>query len=567
MAVRRTPYEGAFVTYGSEKLGEMLVASGLVTEEQLGKALDDQTRDGGRLGEQLVRNLVVTEEQIAATLAAQKGLSHVNLASYPIDTLAATLLPERIARRRMMLPIGFSEDSVLLAMSNPLDIEAIDDVELRTKRKVVPVVASPTQIRYAIEKYVVGAEAFRDELETISLNEPDEDEGIAQIDTMPVVRTVNRILRDAVREGASDVHIEPSEKDVRVRYRVDGVLRDAKDLPRKAAAGVLSRVKVMADMDIAERRLPQDGRIGLRVDDRSVDLRVASLPTRYGESLVIRILNSSLSFRSLEDLGMSEVALNRFTSLLAHPFGSILVSGPTGSGKSTTLYAALNRISYPSRKIITVEDPIEYVMEGITQVAINPRIGLTFAAGLRTILRSDPDVVMVGEIRDPETAEIAVRAALTGHLVLSSIHTNDAPSALTRLADMEVPPYVTSSSILGVVAQRLVRRLCDACKKPTAYSWDALVAAGFDEAEAMGMEVYEPHGCNVCRNTGYKGRIGIYEVMVVDEHITRAFLRSAPSEELRCIALEGGMVPMKQDALDKVAVGLTSLDEIARVVV
>jgi type IV pilus assembly protein PilB len=555
------------VTQGSEKLGEMLVASGLVTEDQLGKALDDQARGGGRLGEQLVRNLIVTEEQIAATLAAQKGLSHVNLASYPVDPLAATLLPERVARRRTMLPIGFSEDSVLLAMSNPLDIEAIDDVELRTKRKVVPVVASPTQIRYAIEKYVVGAEAFRDELEMISLDEPAADDGIAEIDAMPVVRTVNRILRDAVREGASDIHIEPNEKDVRVRYRVDGVLRDAKDLPRKAAAGVLSRVKVMADMDIAERRLPQDGRIGLRVDDRTVDLRVASLPTRYGESLVIRILNSSLSFLSLEDLGMSEVALDRLVSLLSHPFGSILVSGPTGSGKSTTLYAALNRISDPSRKIITVEDPIEYMMDGITQVAINPRIGLTFAAGLRTILRSDPDVVMVGEIRDPETAEISVRAALTGHLVLSSIHTNDAPSALTRLADMEVPPYVTSSSILGVVAQRLVRRLCDACKRPTAYSWDALVSAGFDEAEAVGLEVYEPHGCDVCRNTGYKGRIGIYEVMVVDEHITRAFLRSAPSEEIRCIALENGMVPMKRDALDKVSVGLTSLDEVARVVV
>ncbi len=551
---------------GPEKLGEILVTSGLVTEEQLAKALDEQTREGGRLGEQLVRSLVVTEEQIAAALAAQKGLSHVSLAAYPVDAFAASLLPERVARRRVMLPIGFSGDDILLAMSNPLDIEAIDDVEMRTKRKVIPVVASSTQIRYAIEKYVVGAEAFRDEIETVSL-EAFDDEGIAEIDTMPVVRTVNRILRDAVREGASDIHIEPAERAVRVRYRIDGVLRDAKDLPRKAAAGVLSRVKVMAEMDIAERRLPQDGRIGLRVDDRTVDLRVASLPTRYGESLVIRILNSSLSFLDLEDVGMSEVTLRRFLRLLAHPYGSILVAGPTGSGKSTTLYAALTRINDSTRKIITVEDPVEYVMAGTTQIAINPRIGLTFAAGLRTILRSDPDVVMVGEIRDPETAEISVRAALTGHLVLSSIHTNDAPSGLTRLSEMGVPPYVTSSSLLGVVAQRLVRRLCDACKQPTTCSWEELVAVGFEEDEAIGMNVYEPHGCSECRNTGYRGRIGVFEVMVVDDHITRAFLRSAPSEEIRSIALEGGMIPMKRDALDKVAIGLTSLDEVARAVV
>jgi type IV pilus assembly protein PilB len=555
------------VAHGPEKLGEILVTSGLVSEEQLAKALDDQTRDGGRLGEALVRNLVVTEEQIAAALAAQKGLSHVSLASYPVDAFAASLLPERVARRRVMLPIGFSGDDILLAMSNPLDIEAIDDVEMRTKRKVIPVVAAPTQIRYAIEKYVVGAEAFRDEVETIDFGDLEPDEGIADIDTMPVVRTVNRILRDAVREGASDIHIEPAEKEVRVRYRIDGVLRDAKDLPRKAAAGVLSRVKVMADMDIAERRLPQDGRIGLRVDDRTVDLRVASLPTRYGESLVIRILNSSLSFLDLEDLGMSEVTLRRFLRLLAHPYGSILVAGPTGSGKSTTLYAALNRINDSTRKIITVEDPVEYVMRGTTQIAINPRIGLTFAAGLRTILRSDPDVVMVGEIRDPETAEISVRAALTGHLVLSSIHTNDAPSGLTRLSEMGVPEYVTSSSLLGVVAQRLVRRLCDSCKQPTTCSWDELVAAGFEDDEAVGMSVYEPLGCSECRNTGYKGRIGVFEVMTVDDQITRAFLRNAPSEEVRRIALEGGMVPMKRDALDKVAIGLTSLDEIARTVV
>ncbi len=323
----------------------------------------------------------------------------------------------------------------------------------------------------------------------------------------------------------------------------------------------------MADMDIAERRRPQDGRIAVKMDDRPIDIRVASLPTPAGESLVLRILNTELMFRSIDDLGFDPGNRRRFDSLISRPYGALLVAGPTGSGKSTTMYAALQELNKPYRKIITVEDPIEYQMEGVVQVAINPKIGLTFATGLRTILRSDPDMVMVGEIRDPETAEIAVRSALTGHLVLSSIHTNDAPSALTRLTDMGVPPYITSSGLLGVVAQRLVRKLCDECKEPVAVSPAKMLAAGFTEEECEHITIYKAVGCDSCGGSGYRGRIAVFEIFEMDENMTRLFLERAPAEELRRLALQQGMVSLRRDALDKVAAGITSLEEIDRVVV
>jgi len=438
-------YAGGTVSYTREKLGELLVRVGLVSTDQLESALIEQVETGGKLGEILVRELVVSEDDIAQALAEQKGLGHVNLASVTVDRSAVVLLPVRMEKRRGVIPIGFNEGRLVLAMADPLDVEAIDEAELRTGFKVEPVVASHSQVQYAIEKYAVASDALQ-ELAQHELDSETDAEVDGEIEgDVPVVRIVNQLLREGVMDRASDIHFEPQEHGVRVRYRIDGVLQDVADLPKTSQPGLLSRIKVMADMDITERRRPQDGRIALRMDDRPLDLRVATLPTPLGESIVIRILNSGVSFHAIGELGLSAHNREILDRMITKPYGCILIAGPTGSGKTTTLYSVLQEINLPSRKIVTVEDPIEYQMEGLTQVAVNARISLTFAAGLRTILRSDPDVVMVGEVRDPETASIAVKAALTGHLVFSSIHTNDAPSALTRLSDMGVEPYVTSS--------------------------------------------------------------------------------------------------------------------------
>ncbi len=548
-----------------ERLGDILLANGLIRTGQLEEALRTQAEDGGKLGEILVRSLALTEDQIAGALASQKGLEHVSLTSYPIDRAVTALIPERMAKRRDVIPVAIEdEDTLILAMADPLDIESIDDVEMRTGMRVRPVVAAVSQVRHAIEKFVVSADVYQEMVD--SVEELDVEAEVNAAEDVPVVRLVNQLIRGAVQENASDIHIEPGRRSLTVRYRVDGVLRVVMELPLAARAGVLSRVKIMADIDIAEKRRPQDGRISVRIDERPVDIRVATVPTVYGESITMRILNSELSFHSIDDLGLTQDNLRCIRRMLQRPYGAILVTGPTGSGKSTTLYALLGVLSDPTRKVLTVEDPIEYQMAGVTQMAVNPRIGLTFAAGLRTILRADPDIVMVGEVRDPETAEIAVRASLTGHLVLSSLHTNDAPSALTRFSDMGVPPYITSSAVTGVIAQRLVRKLCPACKEKVKITGPRLVAAGFTAAESKKVEVFAPVGCDECGNTGYRGRIAVFEVMQLDEAIVQAYLEHAPAEELRQLALAAGMTPMRRDALDKVADGITSFEEIDRVV-
>ncbi|MCE5190982.1 MAG: Flp pilus assembly complex ATPase component TadA [Actinomycetia bacterium] len=555
------------MTYTRERLGELLLRSGRLTEKQLASALAIQAEDGGKLGQVLVRQLVLDEDDIARTLAEQKGLDYVSLTSYKIDREAVARIPDRVARRCLVIPIGYRDDSIILAMADPLDIETIDDVKVRTGMDVVPVVATSTQIQYAIEKYITSADAFQDVM--VSAEEDDIDAEVGEIDDdVPIVRLVNQLLREAVIDNASDIHIEPGDKSIRIRYRVDGVLHEVMQLPLSVKAGVISRVKIMADMNIAERRRPQDGRISIVINGRPIDLRVATLPTPAGESIVIRVLNHDMEMLTLEMLGMAPEHLKTMERFLARPYGAVLASGPTGSGKSTSLYAGLVRINQPTRKIITIEDPIEYRIPGITQMAVNPVIGLTFARMLRTVLRSDPDVVLVGEIRDAETAEIAVRAALTGHLMLSSIHTNDAPSALTRLVDMEVAPYITSSALVGVVAQRLARRLCPKCKKRMKVSREVLLAAGFSEAEvAGGLKLYAPVGCDDCTGTGYRGRIGLFEVMEMNDELERLFLRQAPSERLREAAIASGMVTLRRDALDKVASGITSLEEINRVII
>lgn len=554
--------------YTRERLGQLLVRAGLIDDMQLQACLDAQTREGGKLGEIIVRDLILTEDQIAQTLAEQKGLEHVNLAAYQIDKAVTTLLPVRIARKRHMMPIDIRNGMLIVAVADPLDVEALDEAELITGMKVIPVVAAATQMKMAVEKYVAGADAIQ-ELELIGDDDvKTEAEKRAEEDAdVVVVRIVNSLIREAVRERASDIHFEPSDTGVRVRYRVDGVLREMAGLPKRSQAELLSRVKVMAELDITERRRPQDGRFGIKVEDKHLDLRVATLPTPEGEAITLRILDSEIAFHSLEDVGLSGLDLEVIHRMLRRPYGAIFMSGPTGSGKSTTLYALMNEVNDPGRKIISVEDPVEYRMSDVTQIAVNTRIGLTFAAGLRTILRSDPDIVMVGEVRDPETAEMAVRAALTGHLVLTSIHTNDAPSALTRLTDMGVPPYITSSGLVGAIAQRLVRKLCPACKAPETISWDLLVAAGMTEEEAMGLVVYKAVGCPQCSMTGYRGRLGVFEIMEFDDHLQSLFLRNAASYELHEAAIAGGMRTLRRDALDKVKAGLTSLEEVDRVVI
>jgi len=550
-----------------EKLGELLQRIGLLSNDQLDDALSQQSMHGGRLGEILVRELILSEEHLAKALAEQKNLRQVDLASIEIDRNAASLLPIGMARLREVIPIGFREGKLVLAMSNPLDIEAIDETQLRTGHKVEPVVAAASQVRFAIDKYLIASNAL-EELGRRSLGVASDvlDEDMVEGD-VPVVRIVNQILRGAVRDGASDVHIEPGEHETRVRYRIDGVLQDIAGIPKASHAAVTARIKVLADMDITEHRRPLDGRVALRVDGMKVDVRVTTYPTRHGEGLVMRVLRADDSVRAIDEIGLLPATRDAIDRMLARPHGAILASGPTGCGKTTTVYSIMQMLNSPERKIITIEDPVEYEVNGITQIPVNNKAGLTFAVGLRTILRSDPDIVMVGEVRDPETATIAVRAALTGHLVLSTLHANDAPSTLTRLAELGVEPYLSSSALLGAIAQRLVRRLCHKCRKPQVIDIAELIALGYTSDEAYKVRPFEPVGCDACRGTGYRGRIGIYEVMEMNEELTRLRLEHAATERIRDAAIRSGMRSLRRDGLDKVASGITSIAEIMRVAV
>ncbi len=558
--------------YMRRRLGELLVGAGAISRDQLDQALGLQLRNGGRLGTILVEQRMLSEERLADVLAQQKGLERVDLATCPIDRDVVALLPERVARRRLIIPIGREDGAVVVAMADPLDLGAIDEIELRSGLKARVVVSTERDLRSAIEKYMSSNGAIQDALEAVSgpgSEEPARDAGhaIAAGPDAPMVRLVNQLIRDAISGRASDIHIEPGATEVVVRFRVDGVLHEATRLPRSASAEIASRIKIMADMNITERRRPQEGCIRTVVDGRGVDFRVTSLPAVHGESIVIRVLNQGLTPLELENLGLREDHLVQVRSLLARPYGAILFAGPTGSGKSMTQYAALRILNETSRKLITVEDPIQYQLAGVTQISVNPKLGLSMASGLRHAMRSDPDVVMVSELRDPETAEIAMHGALTGHLVLSSIHTSDAPSALSRLADMKVAPFVTSSAVLAVIGQRIVRRLCPECRQVVDVPSEAWVGLGVDPEEAARTTVYGPGGCESCLNTGYRGRVGLFEVMVMDDDLRKAFLREAPADQLRALAVEHGMRTLRQDAMEKVASGLTSIEEVVRVVI
>jgi type IV pilus assembly protein PilB len=549
---------------GTRYITDVIVELGFVPRERMDAAIAEGKAAGRPPEQLLIDSGAITLEQYSRSVAQRFGLHHVDLGVFKADIAALNLIGAQAARRFKAVPIGFDENGALMvAMADPSNVLALDDLKLITGHEVRPVVASLDDIHGLISRMNTMDEAVAeavadgaDELaEVTEIRESAED--------APVIKLVNSLIAGAVQEGASDIHFEPEGRDMRVRFRVDGVLRDSTQIPRRMLAGVISRVKIMADLDISEKRVPQDGRVSLTVQGHHIDLRVVTMPAAHGEGIVMRILDKEQALIGLEQLGMSQQSEELFTDGYTRSFGAVLVTGPTGSGKSTTLYAALNEINAPTRKIITIEDPVEYQLKGINQVQVNTKAGLTFASGLRAMLRADPDVIMVGEIRDAETAKIAIESALTGHLVLSTLHTNDAPSAVTRLTEMGIETFLSASAICTVVAQRLVRQLCNYCKKRTMLSSSSLEKAGFNVA--FDLEAYEPVGCNRCGGTGYKGRTGLYEVMAMSDDIRMLTIERASADEIRKVAVAQGMRPLRADGFEKVKNGITSISEVARV--
>ncbi len=552
----------------------MLMSSGLITEEQLKKALAVQQKEGGRLGSILVKMNFVPEDKLMMFLSKQYGVPYVDLSRFEIDPNVVKLIPADVAQKYQIMPINRTGATITIAMVDPSNVFAIDDVKFMTGYNVEPVVATEAGIKNAIAKYYSLTSAI--EKVMTSLGEDDKSVGViheeeekvdvaklkAEVEEAPVVKLVNLILSDAVQKGASDIHIEAYEKAFRVRYRIDGSLYEVMSPPMKLRAALTSRLKIMAELDIAERRLPQDGRIKLKIKDKEVDLRVSTLPCLFGEKIVMRILDKGNLMLDLTKLGFEPKALKDFMDAITSPYGMVLVTGPTGSGKTTTLYSALQQVNTIDVNIMTAEDPVEYNLHGINQVQMKDDIGLNFAAALRSFLRQDPDIVMVGEIRDYETAEIAVKAALTGHLVLSTLHTNDAPSTINRLLNMGVEPFLVSSSVILILAQRLVRKVCQNCKKPEKIPINVLVDAGFTKEEAANVVSYKGEGCNTCNNTGYKGRVALYEVMPVKEEIKELILQGASALEIKRMAIKLGMKTLRMSGLTKIKEGLTSLEEV-----
>ncbi len=553
-----------------KRLGKILVEAGIVSEEEIQEALESQN------GRSLVRTLVelgyAKEEDIAKAIAEATGLPYVKLSNYEVDPAAIALIPEEMARRYSMIPIKIEGGNLVVAMADPSNVFAVDDLRIITGYEIKPVVATESEINNVINQFsrmdqdveamIESVEGEEVETASVEVEEEVEDEDA------PIVKLVNYLLTEAVRSRAADVHIEPQEDDLRVRYRIDGVLHEVVRSPKKIQLGMITRLKIMANMDIAERRLPQDGRFSLIVDGRPIDFRVASLPTIHGEKIVLRLLEKESIMMTLEQLGFSEETLKRFKSSISKPYGAIFVTGPTGSGKTTTLYAALNILNSIEKNIITVEDPVEYRLSGVAQVQVNPKAGLTFAAALRSILRNDPDIVMIGEIRDQETALIAIESALTGHLVLSTLHTNDAPSAITRLTEMGLETFLISSAVDCVVCQRLARLLCPKCKEPYIPSLEALRRVGFPLGEGEEIPtLYRPKGCDYCSQTGYRGRTGVFEVMLMSEEIEGLTVERASTEEIKKVAIAEGMRTLREEGLLKVKAGLTSIEEIMRVIV
>jgi type IV pilus assembly protein PilB len=549
------------VSGGRKPLGQSLLEQGQLSPEGLSRALDEQRRTGSALREVLLRLELVEEEAILAYYEEQLGTPRVDLSTYVIEPDVVHLVPERVARQFKLVPLFQIGSVVTVAMVDPLDIVALDEVKLATGSEVDVVVATEAQVQEAVERYFPLGGGGLDQL----IREQAPSGGMEAASRLqedgPIIRFVNALIQQAVREGASDLHIEPDESNLRIRLRVDGVLREASIQSRAIHPSVVARIKVMASLDIAERRLPQDGRARLEILGKSYDLRISTIPTIHGENVVIRILDKSSSLLSVAELGLGPEPLALLTRLIGRPNGIVLVTGPTGSGKTTTLYACVNQIDSVHRNIVTLEDPVEYHLPSIRQTQVDPDVGLTFARGLRALLRQDPDVIMVGEIRDGDTAEIAVRSALTGHLVLSTLHTNDAAGALPRLLDMKIEPFLLSSAMAGVLAQRLVRRACEKCRRPITPPAETLAELGLKP----GIQGFvEAPGCMACGQTGYRGRIGIFEILELTEEIQGLVSERAPAEEIFRAARRAGMRSLREDAVRKAADGVTTLEEVFR---
>jgi len=560
----------------STKIGAILLSENLITEEQLAKAIEVQKKEGGRLGSILVKLGFVDEGKIAEFLSQQYGVPYVDLKSKQIDPKVLSIIPKDLCRKYMVVPFDRAGNVLSVAIADPSNAYALEDLRFITGYTIKPFVAVESSINAILE-----AESSTDlavsniiedsfeldelEIEEVSEKEISVDALRKEVEDTPIVKFVNYILHEAIKRGASDIHVEPYEKDFRIRLRVDGVLYDLVKPPRNIKDAVISRLKILADLDIAEKRLPQDGRIKLKLPNKSVDMRVSTLPVLFGEKVVLRLLDKSNLQLDLEKLGFEPSSLERFIKGIESPYGMVLVTGPTGSGKSTTLYSALSRLNKVDVNIMTAEDPVEYNIFGINQVQIKDEIGLNFASALRSFLRQDPDIIMVGEIRDYETAEIAIKAALTGHLVLSTLHTNDAPSTINRLLNMGIEPFLVASSTVVILAQRLARRICSKCAEKVKIPAEALLSVGFRKDELDSFVPMKGKGCDACGGTGYKGRLALYEVMTVSEGIRELILRGANANELKKAAIEEGMITLRRSGLEKIKKGITTLEEVVRV--
>lgn len=551
----------------SSRLGELLITNNEITLEQLHAALDEQTTSHEKLGSILIKKGYVSEVVVLRYLSSQTGIKTINLDSMEVNKDAARIISEKLARRTNSIPFNFLGGKLLVAMMDPLNIFEVEDIELESGMKVEPSFALKSQITEAIDKFmssrnteIAAREIISDLCDEIeSADDKTEDE---YLNNSPVVRLVNSLIDQALKMESSDIHIEPLADKIRVRFRIDGELHETLEIPIKSHSAIVTRIKIMAGMNIAEKRLPQDGRLEMNVDSIAIDMRISVLPTVYGEKIVLRILNRGNFLKSKYELGFTFENLKRVDSIMEYPNGIILIAGPTGSGKTTTLYTYLNELNNINKNIITVEDPVEYKIHGINQVQVNSKIGLSFASGLRSILRQDPDIIMIGEIRDEETAEIAVRAAITGHLVISTIHTNDAPSAVIRLQDMGIKTFLVAASLRGVISQRLVKKICTNCK-------ESYVSNSFENNLLELNEsvvLYKGTGCSKCYNTGYSGRIGIHEVMKVDQNLRNIIYKGGSTDELTAEAIKNGMATLKDNCRQLVLEGITSVEEYSQVV-
>ncbi|MGB7024447.1 MAG: type IV-A pilus assembly ATPase PilB [Candidatus Acidiferrales bacterium] len=566
----------------SSRLGEILVRDSLISSDQLKQALDYQKKEGGRLGTCLVKLGLVSDEDITAVLSRQYGVPSINLKFYEVDPSVIKLIPQETAVRYQIVPLSRVGSTLTIAMTDPTNVFAMDDIKFMTGFNVEPVVASESAISEAIGKFYGAAESVEEldkvmkdlagEDAALELSQEEADMDLASLEKAaeeaPIIKLVNLILTDAVKRGASDIHVEPYEKEYRVRFRIDGILQNVMSPPMKLKDAITSRIKIMSKLDISEKRLPQDGRIMIKYlkdgKKKELDFRVSTVPTLFGEKIVMRLLDKENLRLDMTKLGFEQESLEKFAKAILRPYGMVLVTGPTGSGKTNTLYSSVAKLNTPETNIMTAEDPVEFQLAGINQVQMKEQIGLNFASALRAFLRQDPNIILVGEIRDFETAEIAVKAALTGHLVLSTLHTNDAPSTISRLMNMGIEPFLVATSVNLICAQRLVRRVCSQCKEPMNITPQALVDAGYTTEESKTTTVYHGRGCGTCNNTGYKGRVGLYEVMEINDELKELILVGASALELRKKALDNGMITLRRSGLIKIASGQTTMEEVIR---